>query len=205
MSKPENNQESVNRLLPHKQFLTGSEKFSFEGKEIGYSLLDYWSWSFSDIYNNIYRGIMAEYIVATAMGITPPQGDFIRIVWDSYDLLSPKGKRVEVKSASYLQSWDGDPSKISYDISPARTYDDNTHKYGINLQRNNDVYVFCLFKALSRDVSPLNLDYWDFYILPTHTLNEKRPKQKTITWNSLQKLKPIHCRYDSLLETIENC
>ena len=73
MNKPKNNQE-INHSLPHNHFLSGAEQFTFENKEIGHSLLDYWSWSFSDIYNNIYRGIMAEYIVATALGITPPKG-----------------------------------------------------------------------------------------------------------------------------------
>lgn len=76
MDKSENNQESTNHFLPHKQFLTGAEHFTFKGQKIGHSLLDYWSWSFSDIYNNIYRGIMAEYIVATALGITPPRWRF---------------------------------------------------------------------------------------------------------------------------------
>lgn len=119
--------------------------------------------------------------------------------------MSPSGKRVEVKSASYLQSWDGEPSKISYDIAPARTYDDCTHKYSVELQRNNDVYVFCLFKALSRDISPLDLDYWDFFVLPTRILNEKKPRQKTITWNSLQKLNPTFCKFDMLQKIVENC
>lgn len=204
MNKPKNKQE-LNHSLPHNHFLSGSEQFTFKNKEIGHSLLDYWSWSFSDIYNNIYRGIMAEYIVATALGITPPQGTFIRTVWNSYDLLSPGGRRVEVKSAAYLQSQDGEPSKIIYDIAPARTYDNNTHKYSSKLQRNNDVYVFCLFTALSRDISPLDLNYWDFYVLPTRVFDEKKPDQKTITWNSLQKLNPIFCKFDTLGETIENC
>lgn len=75
MNNTEYNQE-LNHFLPHKQFLSGSEKFTFNGCDVGRSLLDYWSWAFSDIYNNIYRGIMAEYIVATALKITPPLGKF---------------------------------------------------------------------------------------------------------------------------------
>lgn len=190
-------------LNPHKRFLSGSERFVFDGQDIGHSLLDYWSWSFSDIYNNIYRGILAEYIVATALKLTPPDGDFVRVVWSPYDLQSRSGRRVEVKSAAYLQSWDGDPSKISFDIRPSRLWSDGVRQLGSSSQRNNDVYVFCLFKAMSRDVSILDLDWWDFLVLPTRILNEKKPNQKTITLHSLEALSPTVCRFGDLCGIVE--
>lgn len=33
------------------------------------TLLDFWRWGFSDVLNNTTRGIFAEYLVATALGI----------------------------------------------------------------------------------------------------------------------------------------
>lgn len=199
------NSRTLNYFNPHKTFLTGDEHFSFDGKPLQYSVRDYWSWSFSDMYNNIYRGILAEYIVATALCITPPLGNFARVVWNPFDLLSKSGKRIEVKSSAYLQSWDGDFSKIVFDIKPARIFDHTVPTNEQTSQRNCDVYVFCLYKAETRDVSPLNLDYWEFFILPTKVLNDTKPNQKTITISSLKKLNPVHVMYDQLCSAIESC
>ena len=61
---------------PHKQFMDGTETFTFNGSALPNTIKDYWCWAFSDLYNNIYRGILAEYIVATALRITPPPRQF---------------------------------------------------------------------------------------------------------------------------------
>lgn len=66
--------------------------------------------------------------------------------------------------------------------------------------------MFCVFTALTRDVSMLNLDYWDFYVLPTSVLNEKVPDQKHIALSSMLKLGPIKTDFaglGSVIETIE--
>lgn len=184
-------------------FLKGTEKFTFQDNKLPYTVQNYWSWAFSDLYNNIYRGILAEYIVAMALKITPPHGNYQRIVWNPYDLLSKSGKRIEIKSSAYLQSWDGDFSKIIFSIAPAQI--DNSISHSVStFQRNSDVYVFCLYTAKTRDVSPLNLDYWDFYILPTSILNEKKPNQKTISINSLKTLNPECVKYNGLYNAVEN-
>lgn len=52
----------------------------------------------------------------------------------------------------------------------------------------------------------LNLDYWDFYVLPTSVLNEKVPDQKHIALSSMLKLGPIKTDFaglGSVIETIE--
>jgi hypothetical protein len=48
------------------------------------------------------RGVLAEYIVS--MDIKCPYQ--VREEWDAYDLITPEKVKVEVKSASYLQSWE---------------------------------------------------------------------------------------------------
>ena len=83
---------------------TGEEKFRVGGTEFGTSLLDFWRWSASDLVSNATRGVLAEYIVATALGLA----DGVRREWDAFDLLTKDGVRVEVKSAAYLQSWGHD-------------------------------------------------------------------------------------------------
>ena len=57
---------------------------------------------------------------------------------------------------------------------------------------------------MTKDVSLLNLDYWDFYILPTHVLDEKVPNQKSIALSSLLKLEPIKTDYAKLGSIIES-
>lgn len=54
----------------------GSEQLIFKAKELGSSVLDFWSWAYSDLIRNVNRGAFAEFIVLEAMnnqsGITPP-------------------------------------------------------------------------------------------------------------------------------------
>ncbi len=71
-------------------------------------------------------------------------------------------------------------------------------------KRNCDLYVFCVFTALTRDISVLNLDYWDFYVLPTSILNAKVPNQKHISLSSLLKLEPTKTDYEGLGAVIES-
>lgn len=63
---------------------------------------------------------------------------------------------------------------------------------------------FCVFTARTRDVSILDLDYWDFYVLPTSVLDEKVPEQKTITLSSLLKLEPVKTDFAGLPAAVES-
>jgi hypothetical protein len=64
--------------------------------------LDFWRRSASDILSNATRGRLAEFLVATATGIDIKT---VRDEWGAYDLLTPEGIKLEIKSAAYLQSW----------------------------------------------------------------------------------------------------
>lgn len=55
---------------------------------------------------------------------------------------------------------------------------------------------------MTKEQDPLNLDLWEFYVLPTKILDEKKKAQKTITLPSLLQLNPIRCNYDELENTI---
>lgn len=61
----------------------GSEKLTFQTTELGSSILDFWSWAYSDLIHNVNRGAFAEFIVREAMnaqsGITPPPNRFSSI------------------------------------------------------------------------------------------------------------------------------
>jgi hypothetical protein len=174
---------------------TGNEPLSVNGENIGFTLLDYWKWSASDILSNATRGILAEFLVATATKIDIKN---VRNEWDAFDLITPSGIKLEIKSAAYLQSWHQKIfSKISFSIKLARHWDSLTNVLAAEAKRHADVYVFCLLKhEVKQTVNPLNLDHWDFYVLSTHELNNYTRSQHSITINSLQKLTPAISYYE---------
>ena len=187
----------------------GSEKLTFQTTELGSSILDFWSWAYSDLIHNVNRGAFAEFIVREAMnaqsGITPPRTDF-RVSMDAYDLLSPDGIRVEVKSSAYIQSWESEhPARLSFRIAPAKALDEFGN-YSANSKhaRHSDVYVFCIWTAMSREQNILDLSLWDFYVIATKTLDRKVPNQKTITFQSLMALEPKKVDWFGLGEAIRS-
>jgi hypothetical protein len=181
--------------------LTGNEHFTYDGMPIGLLLNDFWSWSSSDLLNNTLRGALAEFIVGSALGV-----DFstCRRDWESFDLLSSSGYRIEVKSSAYLQSWEQSKlSRIQFSIHPSRSWTSDSG-YSDAIVRQSDIYVFCLFACKEKSSSnPLDLTQWEFYILPTKVLNDTCGEQVTITLSSLLRLSPIKANYGDLANKIE--
>ena len=168
--------------------LTGNEEFTLHGKGAGITVLDFWRWAFSDLIDNTQRGVMAEFLVYSSLKSEYPHCTQMRENWLPFDVTSPSGRRIEVKSAAYIQAWT--PENIFASATVAK--------------RNCDLYVFCLFTAKTKDVSLLDLDYWDFYVLPTSVLDEKVPDQKGISLSSLLKLEPVKTDYAGLGAVIES-
>lgn len=97
---------------------TGHEKFTKQDIATDIHLLEFWQWSQSNLLNNTLRGTIAEFIVAKAVNAT----NTIRVEWDAYDLITPEGLKIEVKSAAYLQSWQQErDSSIQFSIRPAKS------------------------------------------------------------------------------------
>jgi len=163
--------------------------------------LSFWQWSSSELLGNTLRGILAEFIVASTIDIL----DKPREEWDAYDLKTKNGLKIEIKSSSYLQSWEQtELSKIIFGIQPTSNWDYSTNKRSEVKIRQSDVYIFCVLSHKDKNtVNPLNLNQWDFYILETKVLNEKVKTQKSITLSSLLKLNPIKIKYDGLKREIE--
>lgn len=163
------------------------KKLSANTKILGtsHSISDFWSWAFSDLLMNSLRGVFSEFLIGSALGVlqTP------RIEWDTYDLVY-KGKKIEVKSAAYIQSWHaGNYSKISFGIEAKRSYNYDTNKYNFDVLRHADIYVFCLLKEKNANqINVLNTEQWHFYIVPTQTLNNLYLRQKSISLNTLEKI-----------------
>ena len=156
---------------------------------------EFHAWAYDDLLTNTTRGVLAEYIVATALGVH----DTRRLEWDKHDLcVGDIG--VEVKSAAYVQSWvQARPSVISFDIRPVKGWDARTNTYAASAERSADVYVFCLLNGTERErIEPLDVAQWTFYVLPTSVINQKALTQKTIRLRPLIALNPRECVYADL-------
>lgn len=179
---------------------TGYEPFRLNSKVIDINLLSFWQWSSSDLISNALRGLLAEFIVASAVS----SGSQIRKQWESYDVLSPEGIRIEVKSAAYIQSWAQQSySKIRFSIAERKGWDSKTNALTDTKSRHSDIYVFCVLKNDDqKTVDPLNLDQWDFYLLNTEKLNHSLGNQKSIGLSGLLKLNPVKTDYINLQKSI---
>jgi len=179
---------------------TGTERFHNNGVSIGAELRDSWGWSASDLVNNALRGVLAEYLVALALGIDTSG---VREEWASFDLITATGVKIEVKSAAYLQSLhQAKLSPISFVTPATRAWDSATNVQATEIKRQSDVYVFALLAHTDKaTVDPLNVDQWQFYVVPTATLNARVRSQHSITLNSLCALCGA-ARFDELRDAV---
>lgn len=165
----------------------GTETLIFDNNNIGYTLLDFWRWSVSDILSNATRGRFAEFIVGTAIGLNIQN---LRKEWDTYDLETENGIKIEVKSAAFIQSWKQTKySAISFSIKKSIYWDEEIGYSKHPPARHADVYVFCLLNHKnSQSINPLQLEQWDFFVVPTYKLDNYPRNQSSITLRSLEKL-----------------
>lgn len=146
--------------------------------------------------DNTARGILAEFLVATAFGLHKNP----RVEWEPFDLRTPSGLTIEVKSAAALQSWKQTaPTPIQFAIGPRRGWDPVTGRYSEQVRRWADLYVFCVLEG----TDPLDLDRWEFYVLSSAVLDEKCGQQKTIRLDPLKQLSSRRCNYQDLSHAIE--
>lgn len=181
-------ERDLERILVSRK--TGDELFRAAGDDLGFTLLDFWQWSASDLVSNATRGRLAEYVVAKALGASTSG---VRNEWDAYDLRTEsgiRGIRVEVKSAAYVQTWfQKQFSSIAFLTRPTRAWDADTNRLSSDAKRQADVYVFALLGHRDKStVDPLNIDQWQFYVLSTQALNARTRSQHSITLKSLAAL-----------------
>lgn len=179
---------------------TGEECFRNAGIQLGFTLLDFWRWSSSDLVSNTLRGSVAEFLVARALGVDGG----VRSEWDAYDLKSPRGLRIEVKSASYLQTWtQRRESSIKFDIRPTLAWDADTNAFESERRRQADLYVFALLAhRFKPTLDPLDVSQWEFFLVEAKVLDAKFGARKSASLSSLAKLGPTCCSYGELAAAI---
>ena len=169
------------------EMLNGNEVFKQNGIELGFSVMDYWRFQFSNLVDNL--GYVAEFLIAQALSKDEPDNCN---GWTVYDV-GYRGKRIEVKTTSYWQSW-----KASHIISEQRNF--SIRKTYLDYQNNksdkarqNDIYIFCLDTGRDEKSSnPMNLENWVFYVVPTKVINEIFGDQKVLSLKKLKELKPYN-------------
>lgn len=181
---------------------TGDEIFIGIDYENRLTLKDFWQWSKSDLVSNASRGVLAEYLVTSALGLNHGT----RNEWEAYDIRTKNGLKIEVKSAAYIQSWfQRKLSTISFSIKPTLSWDYETNLQAKEKKRQADIYVFCLLHHKDKEtINPMNLAQWTFYVITTKQLEKIRPERKSITLEKLKKLNPKAYEFKSLKEGIED-
>ena len=184
------------------EYTRGEQPFESSKAAVDLSLLDFWAWAYSDVLTNTARGVLAEFIVATALGldIRVPRSD-----WDKFDL-SYMGHGVEVKSASYHQRWfQKKMSIISFGTPKRRAWDANTNRLDEEARRQSDIYVLALLAEKDRsEVNPLNLDQWNFWVVETTFFDERKRSQHSISYNSLIKERGEPIGYHEIKPSVDD-
>jgi len=181
--------------------MDGKEQFEFDGRPLGFNLMDFWRFQYSGIYN-LY-GSIAEFIVAQALDISQSQNSEYWALWD----ITYRNTKIEVKATAYYHLWNI-PDQVSkqrvFGIGKASGIYDPKVAGNTEYRRQNDIYVFCLNNGRNKETAyPLNLNNWLFYIVPTSCINQQCNNQKTISLGRIRHLGFKAWRYDEIRKEID--
>jgi len=153
----------------------------------GRTLMEFWSWAFSDVLVNTTRGVFAEFLVGEALGVTGQA----RVEWDAVDLRYGD-LAIEVKSAAYWQSWEqSSPSTIRFDIAEKQSWHADSNINDEQANRSADCYVFCLYAEEDRACARRNVldtTCWRFYVVPTSKLDLSFGTQKGVALSRIEEI-----------------
>jgi hypothetical protein len=175
--------------------LTGQERFSSDPA----SVLDFWRWAFSDLRTNIVRGVLAEYLVAQAVGDPSP----LREAWDNWDVTTATGIKVEVKSSAYLQSWNQRKlSAITFSGLTGREWSAQTNELAADRTLRAEVYVFAIHTCREPDqYDPLEIEDWEFRVMSAAQLAEHG--YRSVTLSFLNRHAPTAYSLNDLAQAVE--
>ena len=175
--------------------------------ESRFTVLDVWRYAYCQLSDDV----LAEFLVAKALGVEKAENNSY---WTAYDM-SYRKKRIEVKATAYVHAWN--KKRVSqvrtFSIAPSK----NDYWSGVpqpdgrtqNLQRQSEVYVFCL--NTNQDIEKhdtLNIDHWEFYVVPTYVINEytnkyNNPNQKTISLGVVRSLSSGAVPFDGIRAAVD--
>ena len=192
-------------------YYDGCEQLELSGRKLRYRMIDFWRMKLSAITETMTRGSFAEFVVACALEEPLNEQGFSALKPNKagnepYDLDGPmiqtadgeRRSRIEVKSTANVhlqlsaEKRQLDDSQLKFSIRKAIDWDSAEKKP----DRHSDVYVFCYYKATSKSEDILNLDLWEFYVLPTQRIeaDAKLANKNSISLYRLKKtfgLQPV--------------
>ncbi len=173
------------RLVP----VSGAQCLHGAGAGKGWTVEDFWRWRYAILMDDDTKGAFAEWMVATLLGLPTPPGGFVN--GDNCDLTAA-GRKIEVKSSAYWQSWKLfdfktgcwrkkeeivdlargkklTPDSVKFAKLYARQADGG--KLSERREFKADIYIF----TFQNEVDPfrwdaLNLEQWEFYALEREVL-----------------------------------
>ena len=174
----------------------GNEKITNQGRELDFSILDFWRWAHSNIDESLERGIFAEYIVNTAVA---DRADGVRLD-GPYDIIGCNGLKIEVKSTAikHGSGKTGNDTKNSFSIAPVKIWNSWTYSFAEEYSRPSDIYVFAVWKNGDNSNSMTDVDSWIFYVVSTNVINtELGVDTKNVSLSKIQQLRRP-CKYSDL-------
>ena len=183
------------RISPKR--LSGIEEFSNTGRDVVVNVSQYWAWSHSNLSANIERGILAEFLVASALGV---DGDpNLRDPWGDSDIIVGD-MRVEVKASAYIQDWNQkDFSRIVFSGLRGRWLREGVDNQGNSIPselntepggKNYKSHVYVLTVQKHQDHGTfdlLDLNQWEFYVLSRQEIIDVTKRGNSLSLKALSK------------------
>lgn len=167
---------AVHRREPDEQLTRG-------GDPLPLTLLDFWQWSNSDLISNVARGVLAEFLVASAVGAANRPRD----PWADFDVLDPTGISIEVKSSAYIQAWSQTRrSDIKFKVKATRPVALGPDILDVPSRRAQLWVLALLHHDDQATLNPLDVSQWTFYVIPTWFFDARTRSQHSITLASLE-------------------
>lgn len=179
-----------------------NDSLLLKGGEIENSTLaDFLNWAYSDLCDDVIKGIFAEWLVAKLLGIPTPR----RYEWANSDLVSSRGTKIEVKASSYWQSWkainpDGSAKDLArYPLQPdsgirfsgLMAKDSIDHHLDKQGGLKSDLYVFCFQnEKVYEKWNAMDLSQWEFYLVPATSITTKSVTLRWLKANGFGPLNP---------------
>jgi hypothetical protein len=166
------------------------------GPDVG--ACEFWQWGFSDLRLNIVRGILAEFLVAKAVG---DPADKLRDPWANYDVRTPEGITIEIKSSAYLQAWD--QQRLTKPIFAGLTGRSWAPLTGKSKEREirAQVFVFCLQTATTHEnYDPLDVGQWRFWAMNASYVKDRATRSVALSFVNDN---AVMCEWNELKQSVE--
>lgn len=169
-------------------------------------LLDFLSWAYSDLCDDVNKGIFAEWLVAKILGINTSR----RYLWANSDLETDCGIRIEVKASAYWQSWKAlNPDGTTKDLSKVVFQPDNKIRFSGLVAKDtidnhsqefgalkSHYYCFCFHTEKNYDAwNAMDLSKWELYLVAAKDIKTKSVSLKWLRQNEYGPFSPVELRH----------